>query len=86
MAAVFSLDNRSAVDPRALETLFDLSAKQAEMAMMLGQGHGLAAIARRLGIAPDTARSHLKNIFRKLEINRQQDLAVLLAKLATVRC
>jgi|GEM_PF-3473697 len=85
LVAIFDLDAGSEVDAGALESLFGLSAKQAEIATLLARGQELGTVARRLDISPDTARTHLKGIFRKLEVNRQPDLAGLLAKLAAVR-
>jgi DNA-binding CsgD family transcriptional regulator len=37
--------------------------------------------ANRLGIKPETARSHLKAVFAKTETHRPSELAILLAKL-----
>jgi DNA-binding CsgD family transcriptional regulator len=41
----------------------------------------LASIAMQLRIAPETARTHLNMIFRKLEVNRQADVIGLLSAL-----
>lgn len=54
--------------------LFSLSAREQEVLGLLARGRNASYIARILYIAPDTAKTHIKNIYRKLDIHTQQDL------------
>jgi LuxR family transcriptional regulator, maltose regulon positive regulatory protein len=46
---------------------------------LIGQGHSNKEIARKLGIAPETVKSHLRRIFVKLDVDRRA-MAVLRAR------
>ena len=81
LVAIFDLAARSGIDPSVVQAVFDLTPKEAEVAALLASGQELAAIATQLRIAPETARTHLKMIFRKLEVNRQADVIGLLSAL-----
>ena len=76
------LDRRSA-EAAALQALFGLTPAEARLALALAGGHSVESAARLLDITPLTARTHLKAIFRKTEVSRQQDLAALILPLAS---
>lgn len=84
LVAIFDLEARGRIDTAAMRAVFDLTPKEAEVATLLANGQELAAIATRLRMSPETARSHLKMIFRKLEVNRQADVISLLSALGRV--
>jgi DNA-binding CsgD family transcriptional regulator len=46
---------------------------------LIAQGHSNKEIARKLGIAPETVKSHLRRIFIKLDVDRRA-MAVLRAR------
>lgn len=48
---------------------YELSAREAEVLQLLIKGYSTKMIASELAIAFDTARFHLKNIYRKLHVN-----------------
>jgi LuxR family maltose regulon positive regulatory protein len=49
------------------------SQREAEVARLLTAGHSNRDLAKNLGMAPDTVKWHLKNIFGKLGVaNRTQ--------------
>ena len=54
--------------------LFDLTRKEAELAMCLTNGRSLREAAVDLGITLNTARAHLRSIFAKTGIDRQARL------------
>jgi DNA-binding CsgD family transcriptional regulator len=81
LVAIFDLETRGRIDTAAVEAVFDLTPRETEVATMLANGQELAAIATRLRMSSETARSHLKMIFRKLEVNRQADVIGLLSAL-----
>jgi len=68
----------------ALTSVYGLTETQARLASALGTGHSLESAAASLHMQPATARSHLKCIFAKLGVNRQQDLVRILTSLASI--
>jgi DNA-binding CsgD family transcriptional regulator/PAS domain-containing protein len=68
-------------EAEALRQVYGLSDTEARLASALASGHSVQSAAQCLGMAAETARFHLKTIFRKLGVNRQQDLV---RQLATV--
>ncbi len=62
-----------------LVALFDLTPSEARVARGLAGGETIADLARRLGVASETVRSQLKQIFAKTGTHRQAELARLLA-------
>ena len=70
-------------DEQMLTSLYGLTGAEARLASALSGGHSLESAAVLLCIRPSTARAHLKAVFRKVGINRQQDLVRLLASLST---
>ena len=71
----------SPVDHQVLRDAFSLTDREADVALMLGNGLSPAEIAAALHIQLETARDHLKSIFEKTETNRQAELAALLGRL-----
>lgn len=71
-------------DAAMLTSLYALTDAEARIASALSGGHSLESAAASLGMQPATARTHLKHIFRKLGVNRQQDLVRLLTSLSNV--
>lgn len=65
---------RAATAPHAaLRRNPGFSRREAEVARLLGAGHSNRDLAQTLGMAPDTVKWHLKNIFGKLGVaNRTQ--------------
>jgi DNA-binding CsgD family transcriptional regulator len=70
-----------AIDLNVLRLLYDLTEAETRLAAALADGHSLASAAADLRISLETARVHLKAVFRKTRTNRQQDLIRLLATL-----
>ncbi len=63
------------VSREALGMVFHLSDREAEFAELFGSGLRIDAIARRMGIAVNTARVHLRNVFAKTGCASQIELA-----------
>lgn len=61
-------------DEQALRDLYDLTYSEARVATALARGHSIQSASESLRISSETLRSHLKHIFRKLGVSRQQDL------------
>lgn len=72
---------RLSPDGRALSALYGLTGTEAKVASALAEGHSLASVAACLGIASGTVRTHLKSVFRKTGVSRQQDLVRVIAQI-----
>jgi len=80
-------------DPAAVElptlerlvALYSLTRAQARAALALAMGASYKGAARQLGVTEETVRSHVKDIYPKLRVNRQADLVRLLLSLGQVR-
>lgn len=53
---------------------YHLTPRESEVLVLLAYGRTLAIIARDLQIAKGTARTHIENIYRKLDVHKQQEL------------
>lgn len=73
------------LDRGALRELYRLTPSEAALAEHLCSGTTLQDAARKLGTSAHTARSHLKNVFHKTGVTRQQDLMRLLVALTPRR-
>jgi DNA-binding CsgD family transcriptional regulator len=62
------------VRKRAVEASGGLTAQEAQIARLVGQGLSNAEIAARLFISPRTVEWHLSNIFAKLQITSRVQL------------
>lgn len=65
-------------DRSVLVSAFDLSRREAELAILILRGDSLAEAADRLAISRNTARNHLQAIFRKTRTSSQSGLIRLL--------
>ncbi len=57
-----------------------LTARETDVLRLVVEGHGNKTIARRLGIAIGTVKSHLKAIFQKLEASSRTQVAAVAEK------
>lgn len=85
-AVVFMSDPDRADDPsvESLRQAFDLTNREAQMAIAIARGHGLQAAAGTLGVAPTTARTQLQQAFTKTGTRHQAELAALVHRTLTV--
>jgi DNA-binding CsgD family transcriptional regulator len=65
----------------ALKAAFGLSDAEARLAARLASGEALEMAAEQFGIAKETSRSQLRNVFAKTGVHRQAELVALLAPL-----
>lgn len=84
VAAIFitSSDARPQLPADALNLLYDLTPAEVRICELIAQGQALVDIARKIGIAESTARTHLLKIFEKTGTNRQAKLVRLYASLS----
>ncbi len=68
----------------ALQQAFGLTPAEARTAALVGSGLAPQDVADQIGLTVGTIRCELKNIFEKLDISRQSELAALVARLVVV--
>lgn len=68
-------------DIYTLRELFGLTGAEAKLASCIGQGVSPKAAAKQLHITEATARTVLKRIYSKMDVNRQSELAALLGQI-----
>lgn len=78
VVAVLRAESPAALPEPMLQALFGLTMAEARLAREVMQGDGLQACARRLGVAANTARTHLNRVFEKTGTKRQAELVRLL--------
>ncbi len=76
---------RSRDEDRRRETLASLTPREEEILTLLATGDSNKGIAKSLLISEQTVKSHVANIFRKLEINDRTNAAVLAVRLGLDR-
>jgi DNA-binding CsgD family transcriptional regulator/PAS domain-containing protein len=77
-------DGVAVPDQQALRELYDVTDSEARVALALASGHSIQSAAESLDISAETLRTHLKHIFRKLGVSRQQDLVRHLVEIGVV--
>ncbi|WAC46954.1 response regulator transcription factor [Asticcacaulis sp. SL142] len=60
---------------RAPQKSEHLSLREVSVVRLIGQGLSNKHIARRLGVTPETVKSHVKNIFVKLSVRNRAEAA-----------
>lgn len=78
VASIIGQDIRNvAIDPRA-QIAFRLTAREAQVAAFLKNGFGVEEAAAELRMSPQTMRVHMRNLYRKVNVDRQVQLIRLL--------
>jgi DNA-binding CsgD family transcriptional regulator len=71
-------ERQGIVTGEALRELFALTPTEAAISASVANGASVIETARRLGIAENTVRAHLRSIFAKTGVNRQSQLVHLI--------
>jgi DNA-binding CsgD family transcriptional regulator len=50
------------------------TARELEIFLLLGQGRSIANVANSLFVSENTAKSHIRSIYRKLDVHSKQEL------------
>lgn len=73
-----SIDSaKSTSNYEALSRIADkrgLTARETEIVLLVSQGYSAKTIAEMLYLSPETIRTHIKRIYRKLEVHSKQDI------------
>ncbi len=72
------------VDPRLIAEFFGITVGEAEVALALGEGRSIAAIASQRGVQVNTIYIHIRRIIEKTGYGGPADIARRVADLATV--
>ncbi|MCA0243229.1 MAG: helix-turn-helix transcriptional regulator [Proteobacteria bacterium] len=84
IALVHDLAARATPDPLLVAAAFGLTPAESRVAVQLAAGASVPETADTLGVARSTVRTHLLQVFQKVGVNRQQDLAFALAGLGVL--
>ncbi|MGV8084583.1 MAG: response regulator transcription factor [Coriobacteriia bacterium] len=76
--AAASLQDTLDVRCDVLSRRYRLSHRESEILHFMGRGHSPAHIAKMLLISDSTARSHVRNIYRKLNVSSREELLQLI--------
>jgi DNA-binding CsgD family transcriptional regulator len=63
---------------------YGLSPAEERLIQLLASGHGLFEAARQLGISKNTARTHMRHAYAKVQVHRQADLIRLLSSIGAI--
>ena len=55
--------------------VFDLTRREEDVLVLLATGRTASEVASELVVSPNTVKTHIRNLYRKLGINRRGDLA-----------
>jgi len=67
-------DSKPKLSASSLRQLYELTAKEAELAVGIANGESLRDYAARTGVTFETARWHSKKVMQKMDCRKQQDL------------
>lgn len=84
LVVVHDTANHHCAGVEMLTSIYGLTETEARLASALSGGHSIQSAANLLHMRPATARSHLKAVFRKMGVSRQQDLVRVLTSLASL--
>jgi DNA-binding CsgD family transcriptional regulator len=69
------------LDAALIRAAFDLTPREADVAVLLVTGHSVESAAAMLGVSLATARVHMRRLLAKTGSARQADLLLLLTRL-----
>lgn len=64
----------AAPDAEALATTFGLSPREAQVASLLLENRSLSYVCSTLGLAPSTAKTHIRHVYEKLGVHSRSEL------------
>jgi len=85
VVSFFDLSQRVPIDDELLRSTYDLTASEIRICALLTNGESVESVSEKLGISPNTARTHIKRIFNKTGSARQSELVKLMMNTATLQ-
>jgi DNA-binding CsgD family transcriptional regulator len=85
VVSFFDLDQKVPIDQDLLQSTYDLTASEVRICALLANNESVESISTKLGITPNTARTHIKRIFSKTGAVRQSELVKLIMSTATLQ-
>lgn len=80
---LIDLGSRTTTPKELLQRVFQLTAREAEVASLLGQGLGIAELSERLNLRRSSARQVTKSVLAKVGVHRQSELVATLSRLGS---
>ncbi|MDH5552972.1 MAG: response regulator transcription factor [Nitrosomonas sp.] len=77
-------EDKNRIEKAVNDLLTNLTKREYEIAMLIGQGESNKCIARQLDITERTVKAHLTEIFRKLDISDRLKLALIMKDTMTL--
>lgn len=71
--------NRALPAADIIAALYDLTPGEARVSRLIAKGRSVGEVAGKLGVQPETIRTHLKRIYQKTSVAKQSELAALLS-------
>jgi DNA-binding CsgD family transcriptional regulator len=84
VVSFFDLSQKVPIDDELLQSTYDLTTSETRICAMLANGESVESVSEKLGISPNTARTHIKRIFSKTGAARQSELVKLMMNTATL--
>jgi DNA-binding CsgD family transcriptional regulator len=83
---IFIIDpaNKHGLPEAWVRDAYGLTTAEAKVALAAGSGLSIPEVAQKLGLSPNTVKTHLRKVFAKTATSRQAELARLMASLAVV--
>lgn len=79
-------NERIVLQPQWIEAMFDVTRGEARVLALVSAGMSAEDIGATLRIATATVRVHLRNVYRKLKLNRQSDLVATILRSIMPMC
>jgi LuxR family maltose regulon positive regulatory protein len=70
---------------QSMELPSPLTPRECDVLELIAQGQSNKAIARKLGLGPETVKTHLKNVFHKLAVERRTQAVLRAEELGLLR-
>ena len=65
---------------QAMAPTYGLTEREVQICALMAQGHTLDAVAAQLGLSANTVRSYSKDLYRKLDVHKKQEIVELVAR------
>ncbi|MBW8381282.1 MAG: helix-turn-helix transcriptional regulator [Youngiibacter sp.] len=67
-------DNSYYIDHKVLQTVYNLTSRECDIVFMISQGYSNKRIAEELFISPHTVKTHIQNVFKKMDSNSRTEV------------